>query len=139
MNQQYRIPTLTSQSGTHPGTVAVGDNLVLKALAQWDAMVAATSQADVKQLSAWARLRGTVGYQPLYVLVWRASDLVAGAQICIDASPAGPVGYLPYGPLIAPRSHAARRWTVSSAARSHASPLSDSRHCQPGVGLMLAG
>lgn len=26
-------------------------------------MVAATSQADVKQLTAWARLRGTVGYQ----------------------------------------------------------------------------
>ena len=51
----------------------------------------------------------TVGYQPLYirvwrdVLVWRGSDLVAGAQICIDASPCWSGGYLPYGPLIAPR------------------------------------
>jgi hypothetical protein len=41
MNQQYRIPTLTSRSGTHPVTVAIGENPVLEALAQWDAMVAA--------------------------------------------------------------------------------------------------
>ena len=82
---------------------------VLEALAQWEAIVAATSRADVNQLSVWARLHGTVGYQPLYirvwrdVLVWRGSDLVAGAQICIDASPCWSGGYLPYGPLIAPR------------------------------------
>ena len=43
MNQQYRIRTLTSRSGTHPVTVAVGENPVLEALAQWDPMVAATS------------------------------------------------------------------------------------------------
>lgn len=47
MNQQYRIPMLTSRSGTHPATVAVGENPVLEAMAQWDAMVVATSQADV--------------------------------------------------------------------------------------------
>jgi hypothetical protein len=34
MNQQYRIPTLTSRSGTHPVTVAVVENPVLQALAQ---------------------------------------------------------------------------------------------------------
>ncbi|MDQ3765322.1 MAG: hypothetical protein M3460_28775 [Actinomycetota bacterium] len=73
-------------------TVAVGENPVLEALAQWAAMVAATSQTDVNQLSAWARLRGTVGYQPLYVLVWRGSDLVAGAQIYIGASSSPPEG-----------------------------------------------
>jgi hypothetical protein len=64
MNQQYRIPTLTSRSDTHSVTVAVGENLVLEALVQCEAMVVATSQADVSQLSAWARLHGTVGYQP---------------------------------------------------------------------------
>lgn len=63
MNQQYPIPTLTSRSGAHPVTVAVGEDRVLEALVQWDAMVAATSQADVNQLSAWPRLRGRVGYQ----------------------------------------------------------------------------
>ena len=103
MNQQYRIPTLTSRSGTHPVTVVVGDNPVLETLAQWDAMVTATPQADVSQLSTWARLRGTVGYQPLYVLVWRGTDLVAGAQILRRRFPVlGLVGYLPYGPLVAP-------------------------------------
>jgi hypothetical protein len=43
MNQQYRMPTLTSRSGTPPVTVAVGENPTLEALAQWDARVAATS------------------------------------------------------------------------------------------------
>ncbi|MDQ3828525.1 MAG: GNAT family N-acetyltransferase [Candidatus Tectomicrobia bacterium] len=66
-------------------------------------MVAATSRADVNQLSAWARLRGTVGYRPLYVLAWRGAVLVGGAQILHRRFPVlGAVGYLPYGPVIAP-------------------------------------
>lgn len=98
-----RIPTLTSRSGAHPVTVVVGDNPVPEVPAQWDAMVTATPQADVSQLSAWARLRATVGYQPSYVLVWRGADLVADAQLLYRRFPVlGAVGYLPYGPLIAP-------------------------------------
>jgi lipid II:glycine glycyltransferase (peptidoglycan interpeptide bridge formation enzyme) len=103
MDHPCWIPTLTSRSGTHPVTVVIGENPVLEALAQWDAMVAATPQADVSQLSAWARLRGTVGYRPLYVLAWRGAALVGGAQILHRRFPVlGAVGYLPYGPVIAP-------------------------------------
>ncbi|MDQ2880789.1 MAG: GNAT family N-acetyltransferase [Actinomycetota bacterium] len=103
MDQQPQIPTLTSRAVACPATVVVCGDPGLEALAKWDAMVVGTPQADVTQLSAWARLRATVGYAPLYVLVWRGTDLVAGAQILCRRLPVlGVVGYLPYGPVIAP-------------------------------------
>jgi lipid II:glycine glycyltransferase (peptidoglycan interpeptide bridge formation enzyme) len=103
MNQQFRIPTLMSRPCIHPVTVVVDDNPVPEVVAQWDVLVTAVPQADVSQLSTWARLRATVGYRPLYVLVWCGTDLVAGAQILHRRFPVlGTVGYLPYGPVIAP-------------------------------------
>src|SRR5918912_4343034 len=104
MDQQHRIPVQRRRSGLAALTFVVSDDPGAEALAQWDALVAASPRADVSQLSAWAQLRAMVGYQPLYVLVWRGQDLVAGAQIFQRRFPVvGPVGYLPYGPLIAPR------------------------------------
>ena len=104
MDQQHRIPVPRRRSGLAALTVVVSDDPGAEALAQWDALVAASPRADVSQLSAWAQLRAMVGYQPLYVLVWRGRELVAGAQILQRRFPVlGPVGYLPYGPLIVPR------------------------------------
>ncbi len=103
MDRQYLMPTLIPQADGSPLTVVVCAHPELDVLATWDAMVAATPQSDVTQLSAWAQLRSTVGYAPLYVLVWRGTDLVAGAQILHQRFPVlGSVGYLPYGPVIAP-------------------------------------
>lgn len=104
MDQQHlRIPTLVSRSVAGPVTVVVCGDPDPEVLAQWDAMVVGTPQADVTQVSVWARLRATVGYTPLYVLVWRGNSLVAGAQILCRRFPVlGTVGYLPYGPVIAP-------------------------------------
>jgi lipid II:glycine glycyltransferase (peptidoglycan interpeptide bridge formation enzyme) len=103
MDRQHLIPMLMRRAGGCPLTVAVCADPDLEVLAKWDAMVASTPQSDVTQLSAWAQLRGTVGYAPLYVLVWRGTDLVAGAQILHRRFPVlGSVGYLPYGPVIAP-------------------------------------
>ncbi|MFN2478035.1 MAG: hypothetical protein ABR615_02540, partial [Pseudonocardiaceae bacterium] len=103
IDREHQIPTLMLRSGGYPLTVVVCAQPDLAVLAKWDAMVADTPQSDVTQLSAWARLRATVGYAPLYVLVWRGSDLVAGAQILYRRFPVvGAVGYLPYGPVIAP-------------------------------------
>ncbi|HEY6424552.1 MAG TPA: GNAT family N-acetyltransferase [Pseudonocardiaceae bacterium] len=105
--QQHQISTLMSRSGARGLTVAVRADPGPEVLARWDAMVAATPQADVTQLSVWARLRGTAGYTPLYVLVWRGADLVAGAQILHRRFPLlGTVGYLPYGPVITPTDEA---------------------------------
>jgi hypothetical protein len=104
MDQQpLRVPTLVSRSVAWPVTVVVCGDPDPEVLARWDAMVVGTPQADVAQLSTWARLRATVGYTPLYVLVWRGNGLVAGAQILCRRFPVlGTVGYLPYGPVIAP-------------------------------------
>ena len=70
-------------------------------LRTWDRLVDSTAGSDVTQLTAWARLRGRVGYAPLYLLAFQAHELVGGAQILHRPVPVlGSVGYLPYGPVI---------------------------------------
>lgn len=72
-------------------------------LGSWDRLVDGTANSDVTQLTAWARLRGRVGYAPLYLLAFQAEELVGGAQIMHRRVPVlGSVGYLPYGPVISP-------------------------------------
>lgn len=74
-----------------------------KMLSAWDRLVDSTTGSDVTQLTAWARLRGRVGYEPLYLLAFQAGELVGGAQILYRRVPVlGSVGYLPYGPVISP-------------------------------------
>ncbi|MDQ4021611.1 MAG: GNAT family N-acetyltransferase [Actinomycetota bacterium] len=70
-------------------------------LRTWDRLVDATAGSDVTQLTAWARLRGRVGYAPLYLLAFQEEELVGGGQIMYRRVPVlGTVGYLPYGPVI---------------------------------------
>lgn len=72
-------------------------------LRTWDQLVDSTAGSDVTQLTAWARLRGRVGYAPLYLLALQTGELVGGAQIMYRRVPVlGSVGYLPYGPVISP-------------------------------------
>lgn len=72
-------------------------------LRTWDRLVDSTAGSDVTQLTAWARLRGRVGYEALYLLAFQAGELVGGAQIMHRRVPVlGSVGYLPYGPVISP-------------------------------------
>ncbi len=79
-----------------------------EALHAWDQLVDRTPGTDVTQLSVWAGLRGRVGFTPLYLLAYQAGELVGGAQILTRRFPVlGSVGYLPYGPLIAPDAPAA--------------------------------
>jgi lipid II:glycine glycyltransferase (peptidoglycan interpeptide bridge formation enzyme) len=74
-----------------------------EALQAWDLLVDRTPGTDVTQLSTWAGLRGRVGFSPLYLLAYRRGLLVGGAQILTRRVPVlGGVGYLPYGPLVAP-------------------------------------
>ncbi len=70
---------------------------------EWDALVSATPGSDVNQLSAWARVRATVGYSARHVLVLEDGRLVGGAQLLLRAA-TGPAGlaYLPSGPVISP-------------------------------------
>ncbi|WP_018331142.1 lipid II:glycine glycyltransferase FemX [Actinomycetospora chiangmaiensis] len=70
---------------------------------EWDALVAATPGSDVNQLSAWARVRATLGYTARHVTIREEGHLVAGAQLLLRTA-AGPAGlaYLPSGPVVAP-------------------------------------
>ncbi|GDY32048.1 lipid II:glycine glycyltransferase FemX [Gandjariella thermophila] len=78
-----------------------------RTLTTWDRLVVDTSGTDVAQLRAWAQVRRAAGFTPLYVLAYAGADLVAGAQILQRRLPVlGRIGYLPFGPVIAP--HAAR-------------------------------
>ncbi|MGH3694995.1 MAG: lipid II:glycine glycyltransferase FemX [Pseudonocardiaceae bacterium] len=79
-----------------------------EALHAWDQLVDRTPGTDVTQLSVWVGLRGRVGFTPLYLLAYQADELVGGAQILTRRFPVlGSMGYLPYGPLIAPDAPAA--------------------------------
>jgi glycosyltransferase involved in cell wall biosynthesis/lipid II:glycine glycyltransferase (peptidoglycan interpeptide bridge formation enzyme) len=72
-------------------------------LTTWDELVRNTPGSDVSQLSAWAEVRRTAGFEPLYVFVRRATELVGGALILTRRLPLiGEVGYVSYGPMIAP-------------------------------------
>ena len=72
------------------------------ALASWDELVRNTPGTDVAQLSAWADVRQTAGFEPLYVLVRRGAELVGGALVMSRRLPLiGEASYVPYGPVIA--------------------------------------
>ncbi|HEY2094938.1 MAG TPA: hypothetical protein VGH72_00665, partial [Pseudonocardia sp.] len=71
-------------------------------LSAWDRLVAETKESDVTQLSGWAAVRRTVGYEPLYVFAWQSDVLVGGAQVLVRRTPLiGRIGYVSYGPVIA--------------------------------------
>jgi lipid II:glycine glycyltransferase (peptidoglycan interpeptide bridge formation enzyme) len=64
--------------------------------------VAETKESDVTQLSGWAAVRRTVGYEPLYVFAWQSDVLVGGAQVLVRRVPLlGRIGYVSYGPIVA--------------------------------------
>ena len=99
----------TSHDVSPGGNVDVGarEDPGPDALRAWDLLVDRTPGTDVTQLSVWAGLRGRVGFTPLYLLAYRSGELVGGAQILTRRVPVlGVVGYLPYGPLVAPDTEA---------------------------------
>ena len=75
-------------------------------LRTWDALVSATPGTDVNQLSAWGRVRATVGYGSLYVFADDGDRLVGGAQVLVRRLPLGlRLSYLPSGPVVATDVH----------------------------------
>lgn len=88
--------------------MVVRDDPGVEALHAWDRLVDRTPGTDVTQLSVWAKVRGRVGFSPLYLLAYWAGELVGGAQILTRRVPVlGLMGYLPYGPLVIPDAPAA--------------------------------
>ncbi|MDT7567165.1 MAG: hypothetical protein QOG76_5789, partial [Pseudonocardiales bacterium] len=69
----HRLPAVPA-APAGPGSLDVGSVAVSLSerpaesiLAAWDRLVAETKESDVTQLSGWAAVRRTVGYEPLYV------------------------------------------------------------------------
>jgi lipid II:glycine glycyltransferase (peptidoglycan interpeptide bridge formation enzyme) len=97
-------------------------------VAAWDELVSRTTNSDVAQLSAWAAIRRSAGYEPLYVLAVSGATVLGGALLLRRrVRPIGWIGYLPYGPLLAAGSasvQAAVRHELVAAlegvARAHA-------------------
>jgi lipid II:glycine glycyltransferase (peptidoglycan interpeptide bridge formation enzyme) len=97
-----RATTLALGSGGDLDVV-VRDDPGVEALHAWDLLVDRTPGTDVTQLSVWATVRRRVGFAPLYLLAYRAGELVGGAQVLTRRLPVlGLMGYLPYGPLVIP-------------------------------------
>jgi lipid II:glycine glycyltransferase (peptidoglycan interpeptide bridge formation enzyme) len=72
-------------------------------VAEWDALVARTPGTDVTQLSAWGRVRCMEGYHPRLLLARRCGHVVGGVQVLLrGATGLGLLGYVPYGPVVAP-------------------------------------
>jgi hypothetical protein len=73
------------------------------AVSAWDRLVSTRPDSDVAQLSAWAEIRRSAGFEPLYMFVRRRNELVAGALLLTRTVPVvGEIGYISYGPVIAP-------------------------------------
>jgi hypothetical protein len=71
-------------------------------LRAWDDVVRDSPGSDVAQLSGWGRVRALAGFEAIYVFVEAGGDLLGGAQILVRHIPLlGPIGYVPYGPVVA--------------------------------------
>ena len=68
---------------------------------EWNGLVDRSGAVEVTQLTNWARIRASVGFEPAYVRVRADDTLVAGAQVLCRSVPVlGVLGYVPHGPLI---------------------------------------
>jgi len=86
----------------------------------WDSLVERSPGTDITQMSAWMRVRSTVGFTTLHLFAYRAGVMVGGAQILCRKIPLlGAIGYLPYGPVVDPAAEepAAVRHALADALR----------------------
>ena len=71
-------------------------------LDSWDRLVARTPRSDVAQLSSWADVRRSAGYEPTFIVAGAGEEVVGGAMV-LHRRPIfglGEVAYLPFGPVI---------------------------------------
>ena len=94
-----RTPASARQSASDPNacTAYVSDAADAP---EWDDFLAVVPGGHHVQSSLWGRVKATVGWQAVRVLVQREEHLVAGAQMLVRQLPlGGAVGYVPKGPL----------------------------------------
>lgn len=69
----------------------------------WDEFLRSRCDGDLLQSSLWARLKNTVDWGALRLIIHKQGCIVGGAQILTRSLPlfAGAVGYVPRGPVLA--------------------------------------
>lgn len=83
---------------------------------EWDAFVAAADGGDITQTSAWAQLKGTLGFRPVRILVRDDESIVGGAQVLVKSfGVLGAAAYSPKAPLLRPDVDAAQIQDVVAA------------------------
>ncbi|MGH3911678.1 MAG: hypothetical protein ACRDRM_12715, partial [Pseudonocardiaceae bacterium] len=93
------------RSWPHPVSVSLFTQPDPHLIRAWDRLVSDTPGSDVTQLSVWSTLRREAGFLPVYLLARHDGRLVGGALVLQRHLPVlGVVGYLPYGPVIAPQA-----------------------------------
>lgn len=66
----------------------------------WDAFVDGVPGSDVSQLSSWAHVRRTAGFEPVYLLAVHQGALIGGAQVLVRRLAVGSLAYVPFGPVM---------------------------------------
>ncbi|WP_170981138.1 GNAT family N-acetyltransferase [Mycolicibacterium sp. CR10] len=95
------MPKEKHEDGQRAPTVSLSVAPDARELKAWDELVRSVSGSDVAQLSAWADVRRSAGFEPLYLFAHFGGELVGGASVLQRRVPVvGSVGYLPYGPVI---------------------------------------
>jgi lipid II:glycine glycyltransferase (peptidoglycan interpeptide bridge formation enzyme) len=90
--------------GRHAATRTGDDTRISTATEDpaWDAFLAALPSGHHTQTSLWARVKSSLGWQAVRVVVERQGDIIGGAQILYRRLPAvGAVGYVSRGPVLA--------------------------------------
>jgi lipid II:glycine glycyltransferase (peptidoglycan interpeptide bridge formation enzyme) len=92
-----------------------------RAIMEWDELARTDREGDITQLSCWARVRATAGYDSRYLFAYRDDHLVGGAQILLRRIPLlGSAGYVAHGPVLARgepgREHLARDVAAACAS-----------------------
>ena len=69
---------------------------------EWDAFVARANHGHLLQSSHWGAFKAQFGWDVVRVVAREGDEIVAGAQILMRPTPAGPAAYVPRGPIISP-------------------------------------
>lgn len=68
----------------------------------WDRFVASAAHGHLLQSSLWGAFKVAFGWEVARIRAEEEGEIVAGAQVLLRPTPAGPAAYVPRGPIIAP-------------------------------------
>jgi lipid II:glycine glycyltransferase (peptidoglycan interpeptide bridge formation enzyme) len=121
------VDASTPQGAASSITLAGPDDL-----GAWDAFVASTPGGEITQTTPWARVRGRLGFEARTLLLRDSDHLIGGVQILLRrVASVGTIGYVPYGPLLAPGQPREACDCLVSGLRAHMPRRASALFVQP--------